>query len=523
MRRQQEARETYAAVFGGALIVIALVAVLFGGNYRTLTEAIDTHTTDFNSGVLNILANTGENVQTSPCYIPDKPIPMAISSQSSAPTYAPPPDGDDNYGYLQYNRGKRVSSCMLYRMLLFDPWANGQYGTSDPLLVDDFKYNTDQIKDPDGYCVESPYRCKASDRPPGSKINIAIQQVVAQGFTRNETISYASHRELFPPTTSPYRLQLWKTVQYSVAHRYPQYYATWKGAEPTGRMATAIGSAVMNLIVLIVVGFIAVLTIFWHGVLFVGWVLLPVAAAVAIFPPARRILRAIVGIMVQAVFLRCVFGLVLVVLLGIMNAIQVADGSTALKIILMIIAALAIWKILSALRSGALSPQIAQEAAQAGVLPSDQGVDRGFQAGRAVAAGLTVAAARRQYGRWAGGRAGAAVARENSPHHPDSREYYRDVRDGRQLGRVQGGRAATSLGRTRLAAETNAISRVDRNLEPARRRLKAEDEQTRAAQAAEDRQKKAAAEEARRARQQETEERRHREIIEGLEGKGKNK
>ena len=439
MRRQQEARETYAAVFGGALIVIALVAVLFGQeNYRTLTEAIDTHTTDFNSGVLNILANTGENVQTSPCYIPDKPIPMAISSQSSALTYAPPPDGDDNYRYVHCNRGKRVSSCMLYRMLLFDPWANGQYGTSDPLLVDDFKYNTDQIKDPDGYCVESPYRCKASDRPPGSKINIAIQQVVAQGFTRNETISYASHRELFPAhdlALSTPALEdcsvlggaplpaVLRDLEGSRAHRAYGYGDRLCRHEPhrshrrgvhrrtddllrRRRPVRRLGSSARR------------------G----GGSNLPSSTAHLAChrrhhgPGCLPALRLRPGA-------RCIAGdherhpgr-------GWLDGLEDHPDDHG---------GIAIWKILSALRSGALSPQIAQEAAQAGVLPSrprSRPRVPGWPCGRRFS--LPVAAARRQYGRWAGGRAGAAVARENSPHHPDSREYYRDVRDGRQLGRV---------------------------------------------------------------------------------------
>lgn len=476
--RRGEARETYAGVLGAAVVVVLLVAILSGGNYQKLTGAIDKYTSDFNSAILNILANPQDGeAELSPCYLPATTL--SGGSAQTAPGYAPPPDEEgDPEPHLTYNRGKRLSSCMLYRLLLFDPWRIGQFGTGEVLHAPNLWYNTDQEPGQDGYCTISPYRCVASNRPDGTEVNIAIQQVIAQAYTRNETITTDEtdpkiDRTFYPPASEPNRLQLWKGVQYAVADKYPQHYDTWKGSEPTGRMATAIGAAVMNLIVLIAIGFIAVLTIFWHGVLFVAWILLPVVAAVAIFPPARRVLRAVLGIMVQAVFLRSVFGLVLAVLLAVMSAIQVADGPTAMKIILMIIAALAIWKLLTALRSGALSPQVAQEAAQLGVMPSDEGVDRGFRRGRsmagsmvrgtgAAATGLAATAARRQYGRMAGGRAGAEAARAATPHQEGTVGYKIDVAAGRAEGARQGGRSQTRLGRMRQAAEYQANTRIDR-------------------------------------------------------------
>lgn len=473
MHRREESRETYAGVLGGAVIVIALVVVLFGGNYQALTAAIDKYTSDFNSAVLNTLVDpNAEKEALSPCYLPAVSLTPSASAQS-VPDYFRPPDDRESPAHLTYNRGKRISSCMLYKLLLFDPWKTGQFGTSEDVLAPDLHYNTDQEKDPNGYCTISPYRCVNGTRP-SEQVNLAIQQVIAQGYTRNETITQKTDpvmdRQEYPPAIDPpvNRLQLWKAVQYGVADHNPQFYSSWKGSDPTGRMATAIGAAVMNLIILIAIGFIAVLTIFWHGVLFVAWILLPVVAAVAIFPPARRILRAVLGIMVQAVFLRNVFGLVLAVLLGVMSAIQVGAGSTAMKIILMIIAALAIWKLLSALRSGALSPQVAQEAAQMGVLPSDEGVDRTFRRARVGAAGMAASTARtagrRAYGTWAGGREAAATARAESSHDSRSAEYRQEVATARKRGRAQGGRAATSLGRMRQQAETQAITRTQRDM-----------------------------------------------------------
>ncbi|WP_385929193.1 hypothetical protein [Tenggerimyces flavus] len=469
VHRRADSRETYAGVIGAAAIVVLLSVVLFGNNYRDLTTVVDSYTSTFNNGALNLLVDMDESEEPeSPCY-------LSVVTVGSGFT-APSSDKDDDPGggnAQTYNRGTRVSTCMLYKLLLYNSWANGQYGSDDALLVNDLHYNGDQIRDPNGYCVESPYRCKSGTRPDGGKINLGVQQVIAQAYTRNETLSLpVDAKKRYPPESEPNRLQLWKAVQYGVAEHYSQHYATWKGVEPTGRMATAIGAAVMNLIVLVAVGLIAILTIFWHGVLFIAWILLPIVAAVAIFPPARRYLRAVVGIMVQAVFLRCVFGLVLVVLLSVMNAIQVSQGSTALKIILMIIAGFAIWKLLSALRSGQLSPRIAQEAAQMGVLPSDEGIDRTFRRARAGAAGLAASTARtagrRVYGSWAGGREAAATARTESPHDSRSAEYRQEVATARQRGRVQGGRSATSLGRIRQQAENQAVSRTQRDIRYAR-------------------------------------------------------
>lgn len=473
IHRRADSRETYAGVIGAAVIVILIVGVLAGDNYRKITSGVDTATSDFNAAVMEIVTAKGSSESGSPCYlptesgIPPNPYP-STSGQASAPGLRPPsePSGDPN---VNYNRGKRTSTCLLYEVLLFQPWVSGQFGSADQMRTENLIFKNDengpQYVD---HCSESivegkvvltalNYRCNGPQLPPGADgkpgmVNLAVQQVIAQAITRNETESGVA---IVPETHST----LWLGVRNAVAMKDASRYEFWRGAQPTGRMATAIAALVVNLIALVFIGILAVLTIFWHGVFFIGWIFLPVIGAIAAYPPARRIIRTWLGIMVQALFLRCVFGLVLAILLAVLNALQISEGGLAIKVLLMFVAAAAIWKVLSALRNGALAPQIVQEAAQEGMVPSDSSMDRGMSR---VGSGA-IEAVRWQRGRAHGARAGAAAAMSRSKHDPRSNDFWSDVRRGAALGRREGGRSTTARGRRRQLAEDRAWFDVERD------------------------------------------------------------
>jgi hypothetical protein len=189
--------------------------------------------------------------------------------------------------------------------------------------------------------------------------------------------------------------------------------------------------------------------------------------------------RMVAGIMVQAVFLRCVFGLVLAVLLAVLNILQVAAGGTVIKIFLMLVAAAAIWKLLSALRSGAIAPTMVQEASQAGVMPSDSAAlgRVGQAAGGAYRFQRNVRAGAR-----AGGMA-AGEAAESLGYARGSRDWRAEVRRGRLSGAVTGGRMSTPGGQDLVHAEEHAHERVERSKRLAIRRREVErDERRRAAE-----------------------------------------
>lgn len=378
IHRRRDARETYAGVIGAAVIVVMLCAVLIGGNYTRLTAAIDHYSSEFNSAAMNLAGVDNSNDRTGPCYIPDHPI-----------------NGQGGDGHLAYNRGKRDTSCMLYQVLLFNPWANGQFGTSSPVLADSMTFDKNYCGDKsDPSKVNSWYRCFKEDRPRAAnnsgqrtKINLAAQQIISQGYTTNELIrSNPSRPDSQGPVISRHH-ELWKGVQYAVRDYQESKYDYWRGTQPTSRMATAIGAFVVNLIGFIFVGGIAILTLFWHGVLFIAWILLPITAAAAIFPPARRILRMHLGIMVQAIFLRNVFGLVLAILIAILNALQISHGNLAAKIFLMILAAVGLWKVLTALRGGLLFSSSEEATAMTTVSERNLATDAGRGLAVAGAAG----------------------------------------------------------------------------------------------------------------------------------------
>lgn len=467
IHRRADSRETYAGVISSALIVVLVASVLAGDNYVRITAAVDRYTSEFNSAVMDLAVINRNRDPSSPCYLPT--VPTAAQAEPGAR-----PSPDDPHRALTYNLGKRVSSCMLYEVLLFQPWVNGQFGTERQLLADDLTFNgksycpdgrPPQYQRPEG--VESiEYRCATRPKPPGqpeAKINLAVQQVVAQALSRNQTIDEADGR---PVDTEQHRV-LWKGVQYKIAQLYEPNYEFWRGTQPSGRMATAVAALFVNLIAFIFVGILALLTIFWHAVFLMAWIFLPVIGAIAAFPPARRIVRMVIGIMVQAVFLRCVFGLVLALLLAVLNILQVAEGGTVIKIFLMLMATAAIWKLLTALRSGAIAPQVVQEASASGVMPSDTPVlVRTREA--------TATAYRFQRNVRAGARAGAASAAETAQalgYSRGSPQWRAEVRRGRLQGAVTAGRMTSAHGRVRVLAEdqarADASARVHRRAQAA--------------------------------------------------------
>ncbi len=476
IHRRADSRETYAGVISSALIVVAITAILTGNNYVKLTGAVDKYTSEFNSAVMDIAIINRNTDTSSACYLPTVATPSGAQSQAdTADTQGMRPPQDTPRA-LTYNLGKRVSSCMLYEVLLFQPWVNGQFGTERQLKVDDLKVGSQN------YCPNSQapayqrpkgvtsieYRCDdrpvaAGDRP---KINLAVQQVVAQSLSRNQTIDEADGKRV--DTGQNYFL--WKGVQYKIAQVYPQNYEFWEGTQPTGRMATAIAALFVNLIAFVFVGLLALLTIFWHAVFLMSWIFLPVIGAIAAFPPARRIVRMMAGVMVQAVFLRCVFGLVLALLLAVLNILQVAQGGMVIKIFLMLVATAAIWKILSALRTGALAPQVVQEAAQAGVVPADTGASART---RAAVGGAYLMQRGVRSGARSGAMAGADAA-EGLGYERGSRQWRTEVRRGRMQGAVAGGRMTTQAGRAQTFAADQGRMTVTRAQTPALRRRRDE-------------------------------------------------
>jgi hypothetical protein len=471
VQRRSDARETYSGVISAALIVVAVAAVLAGNNYVHITRAVDTYTSEFNSAVMDLAIINKNKDASSPCYLPSTPTPGGGGGSREA---------------LTYNVGKRVSSCMLYEVLLFQPWVNGQFGTERQLKADALVFGGKDYcpggqppayeRQPGAESIE--YRCANRPVAPGQprpKLNLAVQQVVAQALTRNQTLDERDGRRV----DIEQQASLWKGVQYQIGQSYPSNYEFWRGTQPTGRMATAIAALFVNLIAFLFVGILALLTIFWHAVFLMAWIFLPLIGAIAAFPPARRIVRMVAGIMVQAVFLRCVFGLVLAVLLAVLNILQVAAGGTVIKIFLMLVAAAAIWKLLSALRSGAIAPTMVQEASQAGVMPSDSAAlgRVGQAAGGAYRFQRNVRAGAR-----AGGMA-AGEAAESLGYARGSRDWRAEVRRGRLSGAVTGGRMSTPGGQDLVHAEEHAHERVERSKRLAIRRREVErDERRRAAE-----------------------------------------
>jgi hypothetical protein len=464
--RGADQRETYAGVISSAAIVVAITALMFGNNYTNTVEAVDSGVSSFNNAMMEIISVGRVDDPNHPCFLPAD---------------------------ATYNEGKRTSTCLLYDDLLYTPWVSGQFGgTYEDFVTDGDDRAADQggltynnPDDPDeryNACTARPrdnatdrwrasYRCAWEDRTsiPNDdgdvpRINLPVQQVIAQAMTRNENLATTEST-----VGDEDRIDveahhgLWLGVKYEMARSYPQSYETWRGGEPVGRLSTAVAAMLVNLIAFVFIAVLSLLALFWHGVFLISFVFLPLVAAIAAFPPARRIVKTFVGIMVQAVFLRCVFGLILAVLLAVLNALQVTEGSLPLKLLLMLIAAAAMWKLLTALRSGAMAPQIVQESTQATGI-SDRMATGAAAAGGAAAGSAASGAVRRYRGTVAGARAGRQAGEHTAAELGfvrGSDEWKQTVQQGRREGAMEGYRSASRRGRD----EHRAREAVDRTVE----------------------------------------------------------
>src|SRR5690606_12070560 len=116
-----------------------------GNNYSAITGVVDKYSGQFNAAAMNTVVGSNPG-PSSPCYLPEKSV-----------------GGSGEDSNVTFNRGKRMSSCMLYEALLFNPWQNGQFGSNDSVSSKNLTFDKD-------YCVidkeepNSTYRCTKKDR-----------------------------------------------------------------------------------------------------------------------------------------------------------------------------------------------------------------------------------------------------------------------------------------------------------------------------------------------------------------------
>ncbi|MFE3629437.1 hypothetical protein [Streptomyces goshikiensis] len=276
----------------GMVVSLFVSALLLQGSwYTTLTSEADKSINGLTSAMTEVmLPENAGNKTADPCWLPE-----------GAP-----------------NRAKRISSCTMYKAMLFTPWAAGQFGANANTIIDSgWKGDAEGGWDTDDCSLG--YRCT----------DIRTAQVMAQTYTRGDSLKSLDKKgDMFENVAK----QMAKDDRRS-------RFNDWRGANPSSRMQVALASGVSNLVLAPAIDVGALFKLFWEGFILVLIIMLPIVGAVSAFPPATFMMREWANGFTIAFILKLIawIGLTLLMVLYIM--ILSSTASLGVQILMLILIA----------------------------------------------------------------------------------------------------------------------------------------------------------------------------------------
>ncbi|MEU1824268.1 hypothetical protein ABZ502_17795 [Streptomyces abikoensis] len=229
---------------GGMFVSLMVSALLLQGSwYTTVTSEADKMINGFTSAMTEVM------------------LPEAIGSKTADPCWLA--EGVPN-------RAKRISSCTMYKAMMFTPWAAGQFGANANLVIDSgWKGNSEGGWDTDDCSLG--YRCT----------DIRTAQVMAQTYTRADN----------PKTLDKKGDMFDKVAKQMAKGDRKSRFNDWRGANPSSRMQVALAAGVADIVLAPSVDFAALFKLFWEGFILILIIVLPIVGAVSAFPPATFMMR----------------------------------------------------------------------------------------------------------------------------------------------------------------------------------------------------------------------------------------
>lgn len=230
------------------------------------------------------------------------------------------------------NRAKRISSCTMYKAMMFTPWAAGQFGQNANVLIDSgWKGDADSGWDTDDCSLG--YRCS----------DIRVAQVMAQTITRaDDKESMDDKGDMFEKVAD----------QMNDDERRSRF-TDWRGANPSSRMQVALAGGVSNLILAPAIDFAALFKLFWEGFILILIIVLPIVGAVASFPPANFMIREWGNSFTIAFVLKGIAWIALTLLMAIYSMILSSSASLGVQVLMIVLVAFGLLHLTSKTMKGA--------------------------------------------------------------------------------------------------------------------------------------------------------------------------
>ncbi|MFF3734078.1 hypothetical protein ACFYXM_28170 [Streptomyces sp. NPDC002476] len=291
---------------GGMVASLFISALLLQGSwYTTVTSEADKAINGFSSAMTEVM------------------LPENVSSKTADPCWLA--EGVPN-------RAKRISSCTMYKAMMFTPWAAGQFGQNANTVIDSgWKGDAGGGWDKDDCSLG--YRCT----------DIRTAQVMAQTFTRADNLgSLAKKGDYFE-----------KVADQMAKGERKSRFNDWRGANPSSRMQVALASSVSNLLLAPSIDIVALFKLFWEGFILVLIIVLPVIGAVAAFPPATFVAREWGNAFTIAFILKAIAWTALTLLMAIYSMILSSNASLGVQVLMLIMVAAGIWHFAIKMMKGA--------------------------------------------------------------------------------------------------------------------------------------------------------------------------
>lgn len=220
------------------------------------------------------------------------------------------------------NRAKRISSCTMYKAMMFTPWAAGQFGANANTVIDSgWKGSAEGGWDTEDCSLG--YRCT----------DIRTAQVMAQTYTRADDLDTLDEKgDMFEEVAD----------QMAEDERESRF-NDWRGANPSSRMQVALAAGVANLILAPSIDMAALFKLFWEGFILILIIMLPLVGAVAAFPPATFMMREWGNAFTIAFILKLIAWVALTMLMVLYTMVLSSTASLGVQILMLILIAFGLY------------------------------------------------------------------------------------------------------------------------------------------------------------------------------------
>lgn len=248
--------------------------------------------------------------------------------------------------YCSSEDARRTFDCLLYQNMVFEPWANGQFGTD---LAEPMPVRSDGLAK-FGETVDGMIPAAEQEQS-----DLRLVQLWTQGYTASE-VAYgprpAGNPQDLANANPDERQGQWNGVREVMWTHYNPHYATWQGANAGERVNLAFFALLLSILVGAFVVVTSALLLLWNCVLVVLFFFLPILALAGLFPPTQRIFRTWLTTWLKALGLSFVFQLgQTLAMLMVTAALSLPNVGMGMKAALLLIMLLALWKVVGFTRN----------------------------------------------------------------------------------------------------------------------------------------------------------------------------